>query len=199
MLLQGKKIGFALTIKQLSNTVILQEIEKLMLSGAELFIILLDPPEKKEALKNKLQNILRQIRQELTKKRGEINNSITVTENLNAGLNYPFLDLLVVIPDSERFLNFLEQATPEGDTGLPLVLVPTLKNEPAPSLGYISSLMKKKNIYFVPFGPVGQKPKKEEKNTYLCSRLDLLMETCSAALEGHQLKPSTWEGHFFPH
>ena len=40
MTLHGKKIGFALTIGQLVDTRILKEIEKIMLQGAELFIIL---------------------------------------------------------------------------------------------------------------------------------------------------------------
>jgi len=202
LLLQGKKIGFALTIKQLSDTKILREIEKIMLSGAELFIILLDPSEKKEGVKNKFQNIFRQIHLEILKKREirEIKEVPTTTpDNIPGNLNYPFLDLLVVIPNSERFLGFLEQITPEDHSSLPLVLVPTLENEPTPSLGYISSLMKKKGIFFVPFGPVDQKQERREKNTFLYSRLDLLTETCAAALEGHQLKPSTWENHFFPH
>ncbi len=199
MLLQGKKIGFALTIKQLSDTMILKEIEKIMLAGAELFIILLDPSEKKEGIKNKFQSIFRQIHLEILKKRGIKEVSMTTPDNLPGSLNYPFLDLLVVIPNSERFLGFLEQITPEDDTSLPLVLVPTLENEPTPSLGYISSLMKKKGIFFVPFGPVNQKQEKRERNTFLYSRLDLLTETCAAALEGHQLKPSTWESHSFPH
>jgi dipicolinate synthase subunit B len=196
LLLQGKKIGFALTIKQISDTSILREIEKIMLAGAELYIILLEPPEKKEGIKNKFQSLFRQIHLEVIKKRSAKENSLTSADKMPGSLNYPFLDLLVVIPDSERFLIFLEQMVSEDQSYLPLVLVPALENEPTPSLNYISSLMKKKGIFFVPFGPVDQK---QEKHTLLLSRLDLLTETCAAALEGHQLEPYTWENHIFPH
>ena len=187
MLLPGKKIGFALTVKQLSNTMLLREIEKIMLSGAELFIILLELPEKTERVKYKLQSIFRFL------------DPVDTLANPPENLSRPFLDLLVLIPNSVRFLNLLEHITAEEYTGMPLVLVPILKNEPAFSLGYISSLMKKNNIYFVPFGPVEQKNTSKTENVFLCSRLDLLLETCIAAFAGEQLKPSTWENHFFPH
>lgn len=199
MLLQGRKIGVVLTIKQLGDTAILREIEKIMLAGAELFIIPVDLSGKKEGIINKLQHIFRQIYMEVIKKRGAKDAPVTNATNSPGNLNYPFLDLLVIFPNSENFLGFLEQMLPEEHTSPPLVVIPILEDEPAPSLGYISSLMKKKGIFFVPFGPVYQKQEKKEKKTYFYSRLDLLTETCAAALEGLQLKPSTWENHSFPH
>lgn len=201
MLLQGKKIGFVLSLKQLGNTRILSEIENILLQGAEIFIILLSPEEKKEeeVIKNKFQNIFRHLSLEILKKRGSEGPLPIISEKRQENLDYPFLDLLVVVPNSGRFLGILEQITPENHSNPPLVLVPTLENESAPPLSYISSLMKKKGIFFVPFGPVDRKQEKKNKTTLLYSRLDLLAETCAAALEGEQLKPSIWENHTFPH
>ena len=198
MSLSGKKIGFALTISQLSDKIILGEIERIMISGTELFIILLDTPEKNEGIKSKFQSIFHFL-QHVIMKRGVKNGTAPEATSLPLTLDYPFLDLLVVMPNSEHFLHLLTQIVPEEHTGIPLVLVPALENEPAPSLGYISTLMKKQGVYFVPFGPFEQKQKIKAENAFLHSRLDLLTETCAAALEGHQLKPSTWEEHFFPH
>lgn len=188
MILSGKKIGFALTIAQLGDTRILHEIEKLMLQGAELLIILF-PEEKKEE-----ENIGRRFR--------------NIFQNLNCGkhdpanktgsLNFPFLDLLVVIPRSESFLNILEKTILENYcNSLPMVLVPAFEDKLPASLSSISSLMKKKGIYFVPFGPVNCK-NNDNYITSLYSRFDLLPETCAAALEGRHLKPTPWEAHFFP-
>ncbi|MDO9536619.1 MAG: hypothetical protein Q7J85_15130 [Bacillota bacterium] len=199
-MLQGKKIGFTLSLKQLGDSKILSEIEKILLQGAEIFIIILSPEEKKEeGIKNKFQSIFRHLSLEILKKRGSVETPPILSEKKHENLDYPFLDLLVVVPDSGHLLGLLEQMTPEDHSSPPLVVVPSLENEPAPLLSYISSLMKKKGIYFVPFGPVDRKQEKKEKTTLLYSRLDLLTETCAAALEGVQLKPSTWENHTFPH
>ncbi|HHT46200.1 MAG TPA: hypothetical protein GX004_02755 [Firmicutes bacterium] len=188
MILRGKKIGFALTIGQLGDTRILKEIEKLMLQGAELLIILF-PEEKKEEenIKTRLKNIF----QHLNIKKRDFDNKAD-------RLDGPFLDLLVVIARSRRFLNILEKIVPENYGNLfPLVLVPAFEKELSVSLNSLSLLIKNKGIYFVPFGPVNYK-KNKNIITSLCSRIDLLPETCAAALEGRHLKPTVWENHFFP-
>lgn len=189
MILHGKKIGFALTIDQLGDTRILKEIEKLMLQGAELLIILFSEEKKEEEIiKTRFKNIFQ-----------HLNTEEQDFDNKPDRLNGPsFLDLLVVIPRSRRFLNILEKIVPENYCNLfPLVLVPAFENELSVSLNSLSLLMKKKGIYFVPFGPVNYK---KDKNviTSLYSRIDLLPETCAAALEGRHLKPTAWENHFFP-
>ncbi|MGI6307421.1 MAG: hypothetical protein ACOX1X_02220 [Dethiobacteria bacterium] len=200
MLLQGKKIGFVLTITQLGNTVILQEIEKIMFAGAELFIILLDPKAKEEAILDRFQGIFRyfspEMRQKITLNRAapQIGPDHTFYYE-----DYPFLDLLIIVPDSEILLNFLEQITDENRFNLPLVLVTSLGNKPVLPWGRISSLMKKKGIFFVPFGPIELKQGKKRGNALIYSRMDLLTETCAAALKGHQLEPSAWEDLSFPH
>ncbi len=192
MILHGKKIGFALTIGQLGDTGILREIEKMMLQGAELFIILF-PEEKKEEeeiLLARLKKIFRHINID--------SNGFCADPDNPDNPDYPFLDLLVLIPCSKRVLSILEKIIPEKYCGLfPLVLVPAFKSELSVSLSSLSSLMKKKGIYFVPFGPVNSRRNKNGIASFY-SRIDLLPETCAAALEGRHLKPTAWDNHFFP-
>jgi len=198
-LLQGRKIGIVLTIKQLGDTAILKEIEKILLAGAELFIIPLELPEKKEKAIIKVQHFFRQLSRETHQKGAAKEAPVRGEADLPGRLSYPSVDLVAVFPNSEHFLSFLDQALPEEHTSPPLVVISLLEGEPAFALGYISSLMKKKGIFFVPFGPVSQRLGKKDKKSYLYSRLDLLTETCAAALEGLQIKPFTWENHLFPH
>ena len=200
MLLQGKKIGFVLTINQVGNTIILQEIKKILFAGAEVFIILLDPAGKKEEIVERLQDIfapaLTEGRERIVKNKAA---TLTGPDNASCLPQQPFLDLLVLVPDSEVLLGCLEQITAENSPHPPLVLITALENIPALPLSRISSLMKKNEIFFVPFGPIEQKQEMIEKKSILYSRMDLLTETCAAALEGHQLKPSIWEDLSFPH
>ncbi|MGI6185603.1 dipicolinate synthase subunit B [Brevibacillus sedimenti] len=49
----------------------------------------------------------------------------------------------------------------------------------------IAKLLAAKNIYFVPFGQDAP----EKKPNSLVARMDLILETCEAALEGRQLQP----------
>jgi len=200
MLLQGKKIGFALTMIQLGNITILEEIEKIMIAGAELSIILLDPKAKEEALLERFQNIFQaagaKIRQKKTLKPPE---RAAKAGEMPPAKTYPFLDLLIVVPDSAALLSFLEQFVAENCLNLPLVLVTSLGNKPVLPWGQISALMKKEGVFFVPFGPIELKPEKKGEQALIFSRMDLLTETCAAALEGHQLEPSAWENLSLPH
>ena len=97
MILHSKKIGFVLTIGQLGDTRILMEIEKIMLQGAELFIILFSEDKKEEEiLLNRFKRIFQHINM--------TNYGLDVQPD---NLDYPFLDLLVVIPCSKRYLSDL--------------------------------------------------------------------------------------------
>lgn len=49
----------------------------------------------------------------------------------------------------------------------------------------IAKLMAAKNVYFVPFGQDAP----DKKPTSLVARMELILETCEAALEGRQLQP----------
>ena len=173
MRLQSKKVGIMLGIKQLGDTQILGEINRIMFEGAEIFIVLIGERKKRET--------------------GNFSFPSLFHESL--------LDLLVFIPNTEKQLRQLRETIPRDYSGLPLVIVPVLGERSHPSLDDISVLMEIKGIYFIPFGPLPRenrcKKKKEEIPT-LFSRLDLLTESCIAALEGHNLRHSLWENNFFP-
>ncbi len=49
----------------------------------------------------------------------------------------------------------------------------------------IAKLLAAKNVYFVPFGQDAP----DKKPTSLVARMELILETCEAALEGRQLQP----------
>ncbi|MGI5876864.1 MAG: hypothetical protein ACOX6X_08700 [Dethiobacteria bacterium] len=159
MLLLNKKIGFITTVTQLGETIILGEIEKIMMQGADIFVILLNP-----CLQNR---------------------------NLS-GFRPSTLDLLVFFPDSEQLIGFLAEIAEEQKRPA-LVLAPNFESK-QPPYRFITSLLEKKRTYFVPFGLVNKK----EGKPAIYSRLDLLLETCTAALEGHQLQPYIWENNPFP-
>ena len=200
MLLQGKRIGFVLTMTQLGNTIILQEIEKIMFAGAELFIVLLDPQANRGAILERFQGLIRHCSPEMHRNKPSKKTApFTKPEQVSALEGSPFLNLLIVVPDSESLLSFLEQFVAENRLGLPLVLVTALGNKPVLPWGQISALMKKEGIFFVPFGPIELRQGEKEKNALIFSRMDLLTETCAAALKGHQLEPSAWENLSLPH
>ncbi len=170
MRLQGKKIGIMLEIKQLSDTRILNEINRIMFEGAEVLIVLTGGKKEEEA------------------------------GNFPALFHESLFDLLVFIPCAGEQLSLLKKTIPRDYNGLPLVVVPALEKELCPPLDDISTLMEVRGIYFVPFGPLarGDGEKKRKQTPSLFSRLDLLTESCIAALEGHSLKHSFWENNFFP-
>lgn len=169
----GKKIGIATAATQLGNAVVLKELEQLVSSGAELLIIIIaEKRQDKQERNNPLKKILTR-------------------------LEPP--DLLVIVTGFPGLIDDLAQLSPGGCPGTPLVimLLPSPGEKPAFTL--LSSLIAKQGIFFVPFGPLSDNRDKGDESPLLCSRIDLLGETCAAALEGCQLHPFTWDNHNFPH
>ncbi len=228
MILQGKKIGFALSADQLGENDIFREIEKMMMEGAEIFIILFDPAETSSSAdyRNRFEALLQHLhaREGQGGERGAEGNNRggndggsnrkergcsgehcsgckdssreALHEGSAPGRN--FLDLLVIIPVPAHLLRLLAQSGAEEPCSPPLVLIPVLKGEPMPPFSCISPLMGKEGIFFVPFGPVGLKKEPKTGTLLFSSRLDLLAETCSAALDGKQLNPYLWESNCIP-
>lgn len=67
----------------------------------------------------------------------------------------------------------------------PLVLAISTNDGLGLNMANIAKLMFAKHIYFVPFG----QDNPHVKPNSLVSRMDLIMETCEASLEGQQLQP----------
>lgn len=192
MRLQSKKIGIMLKVKQLGDTRILNEINRIMFEGAEVLIILLG--EEKDSFPaffrklTSIRNITDNYGQDLKKPLGKF----------RPAMEGSLFDLLVFIPCTGKQLSLLAKIIPWDDNSLPLVIAPVLEKDSLPPFGDISVLMDIRGIYFVPFGPLTRKNPGEKEPPALFSRLDLLTESCIAALEGHSLKHSFWENNFFP-
>jgi dipicolinate synthase subunit B len=69
--------------------------------------------------------------------------------------------------------------------GRPLVLAISTNDGLGLNAVNIAKLLITKHIYFVPFG----QDSPEGKPNSLVARMDLVMETCEAALQGKQLQP----------
>jgi dipicolinate synthase subunit B len=69
--------------------------------------------------------------------------------------------------------------------GRPLVLAISTNDGLGLNAANIAKLLITKNIYFVPFG----QDNPQGKPNSLVARMDLVMETCEAALQGKQLQP----------
>jgi len=69
--------------------------------------------------------------------------------------------------------------------GRPLVLAISTNDGLGLNAANIAKLLVTKNIYFVPFG----QDNPHQKPNSLVARMDLLLETCEAALQGKQLQP----------
>ncbi len=67
----------------------------------------------------------------------------------------------------------------------PLVIAISTNDGLGLNAANIAKLLAAKNIYFVPFGQDAP----DKKPNSLVARMDLLLETCAAAMEGRQLQP----------
>lgn len=197
---KGKKIGIASTASQLGNTIVLNEIERMIREGAELFILITDPLAAKRD-DNPIRELLQQVSASCEKAH-RCSSTFFSPANMDSpsatGVSAPPLDLLVIISGFPGLLEPLAQLTAdECDTPLVLLLIPSPGEKPA--FPQLSCLMGKEGVFFVPFGPLGSNREKEGGLPLLCSRIDLLGEACSAALQGNQLRPYIWDNHHFPH
>jgi dipicolinate synthase subunit B len=105
------------------------------------------------------------------------------------------LDVLVIAPCTGNTTSKLANAMTENAVLMaakaqmrnqrPLVLAISTNDGLGLNLFNIAKLMVTKNIYFVPFGQDAPKTKPNS----LVARMELIMETCEAALAGKQLQP----------
>lgn len=200
--IKGKKICMASTTEHLGNTVMLQELERMIGGGAELFIYMLELSGKKQRDKNPLKELLQQLSRSGAGKRSPLTSYLTLDQGETVErvhLPAAAFELLVVISGFPGLLESLAGLSAEECHNIPLVLLLIPAPGEKPAFPQLSSLLKKKGVFFVPFGPLSSNRDKESSLPYFCSRIDLLAETCSAALQGHQLRPLVWDNHHFPH
>lgn len=105
------------------------------------------------------------------------------------------VDVLVIAPCTGNTTSKLANAMTDGPVlmaakaqmrnGKPLVLAISTNDGLGLNAANIAKLLVAKHIYFVPFG----QDNPAAKPTSLVARMDLVMETCEAALQGKQLQP----------
>ncbi|MFD0671682.1 dipicolinate synthase subunit B [Cohnella sp. GCM10027633] len=105
------------------------------------------------------------------------------------------LDVLAIAPCTGNTTSKLANAMTDGPVlmaaksqmrnGRPLVLAISTNDGLGLNAANIAKLLVTKNIYFVPFG----QDNPQAKPNSLVARMDLVLETCEAALQGKQLQP----------
>jgi dipicolinate synthase subunit B len=105
------------------------------------------------------------------------------------------LDVLVIAPCTGNTTSKLANAMTDSAVlmaakaqmrnGRPLVLAISTNDGLGLNASNIAKLLNAKNVYFVPFG----QDNPEQKPNSLVARMDLLMETAEAAIQGKQLQP----------
>ena len=189
MLLEGKKIGFALTGSFCTLELIMPEIEKLINEGAEVYPIVsysVDQFDTRFGTADYFKDKLKQI----TKK--EIISTVAQAEPIGPK---SYLDVLVVAPCTGNTLSKIANAI--TDTPVTMAVKAQLRNNKpvviavstndglglnAKNLGELLSV---KNIYFVPFGqddPI-------KKSNSLVAKYDMIIPTIMEALNGKQIQP----------
>lgn len=201
MHVKGKKIGVASTAAHFSNTIVLKEIERLITGGAELVMIVVELSAARQDNRNPLKELLLQLAVPGEDKILQ-NTSLLYSVKDDGGgdtlFPTPQLDLLVIISGFQGLLESLARLTTEECSSIPLVLLLIPSPGEKPAYPQISSLLEKKGVFFVPFGPLSSNREHEGGDPSFCSRIDLLGDACSAALQGKQLRPFVWDNYHFP-
>jgi len=118
--------------------------------------------------------------------------SIVEAEPLGPSKN---IDVLAISPCTGNTMSKLANAMTDSPVlmaakaqmrnGRPLVLAISTNDGLGLNAANLAKLLVTKNIYFVPFG----QDNPHGKPNSLVARMDLVMETCEAALQGRQLQP----------
>lgn len=189
MRLKGKKIGLALTGSHCTLEVIFPEIDKMLAEGAEVYPVI--SPSVNET--DTRFGDATEWKTRLVKKTGQkIINSISGAEPLGPK---SFLDAYVIAPCTGNTL--AKMAGGITDTAVLMGAKAQLRNQKPVVLAIstndglglnaknVGILLSTKNVYMVPFGQDSPLTKPNS----LVAKMDLLLLTVLAALEGRQLQP----------
>ncbi|NSL51131.1 dipicolinate synthase subunit B [Calidifontibacillus erzurumensis] len=189
MTLNGKRIGFGLTGSHCTYDAVMPQIEKLVKAGAEVQPIVTFTVKNTTTRFGKGEDWVTKL-EEMTGKK--VIDSIVDAEPL--GPKYP-LDCMVIAPLTGNTMSKLANAL--TDSPVLMAAKATLRNLKPVVLGISTNdalglngvnlmrLMATKNIYFIPFGQ--DDPLKKPNS--IVARMDALVDTVEAALEGRQYQP----------
>ncbi|GAA4701167.1 dipicolinate synthase subunit B [Brevibacillus fulvus] len=187
--LQGKTIGFGLTGSHCTFAETMPQIKRLVDAGARVIPIVTNTiltTDTRFGTSEEWQQQLREITGE------HIISSIPEAEPLGPS---KLLDVMVIAPCTGSSTSRLANAITDSPVLMaakatmrnlrPVVLAISTNDGLGLNAANIAKLLAAKNIYFVPFGQ--DDPFKKPNS--LVADMNLLKETCEAALDGKQLQP----------
>ena len=186
---QGKTVRFALTGSHCTFAEVMPHIRRFVEEGARVIPIISYSIATTDTRFGTAEQWQRQLK-EITG--NDIIATIVDAEPLGPSR---LLDILVIAPCTGNTTSKLANAMTDGPVLMaakaqmrnqrPLVLAISTNDGLGLNAANIAKLLIMKNVYFVPFGQDAP----EQKPNSLVARMDLILETCEAALAGKQLQP----------
>jgi len=187
--LQGKTIGFGLSGSHCTFEETMPQIQRFVDEGARVIPIVSNTIMTTDTRFGTSQSWQQQIR-EITGE--ELISTIPQAEPLGPS---KLLDVMLIAPCTGSTTSRLANAITDSAVLMaakatmrnlrPLVVAISTNDGLGLNAANIAKLLAAKNIYFVPFGQDAP----DKKPNSLVARMDLLVETCIAAMEGRQLQP----------
>lgn len=189
MKLKGKTIGFGLTGSHCTFEEVMPEMKRLVDAGARVIPIVTHTLLTTDTKFGKSEDWVAQIK-EITGE--EIIDSMVKAEPFGPS---KLLDVMLIAPMTGNSTAKLANALTDSPVLMsakaqmrnqrPLVLAISTNDGLGLNAANVAKLMPTKNIYFVPFGQDAP----DKKPNSLVARMELILETCEAALDGKQLQP----------
>jgi dipicolinate synthase subunit B len=186
---QGKTVGFALTGSHCTFEETMPHIQRFVDEGARVIPIISNTLMTTDTRFGKAEDWRKQLK-DITG--NDIIASIVDAEPLGPS---KLLDVMVIAPCTGNTTSKLANAMTESAVLMaakaqmrnqrPVVLAISTNDGLGLNMANIAKLLVAKNIYFVPFGQDAP----DKKPNSLVARMELIMETCEAALQGKQLQP----------
>jgi dipicolinate synthase subunit B len=189
MNLHETTIGFALTGSHCTHDEVLPQMRRLVQLGARVIPIISHTVATVDSRFGTAEEWLNQIK-EITPE--PIISTVPEAEPIGPK---KMLDCLVIAPCTGNSLARLANALTDGPVLMaakaqmrnqrPVVIAISTNDALGLNAANLAKLLAAKNIYFVPFGQDAP----EKKPNSMVARMELIPETCAAAIQGRQLQP----------
>ena len=186
---KGIVVGYAVTGSHCTLPEVMPQIRRFVEAGAEVVPVVSHSVMTTDTRFGTAEQWQRELK-EITG--NDIIGSIVEAEPLGPSKRF---DLMVIAPCTGNTTSKLANAITDSAVlmaakaqmrnGRPLVLAISTNDGLGLNAANIAKLLVTKNIYFVPFG----QDNPHQKPNSLVARMDLLLETCEAALQGKQIQP----------
>ncbi|AMA72719.1 MULTISPECIES: dipicolinate synthase subunit B [Aneurinibacillus] len=187
--LKGKTIGFGLTGSHCTFAEVMPEIQRLVDAGANIIPVISHTVATTDTRFGNSSDWQAQLRA-ITG--NEIISTIVDAEPFGPSKK---LDLMIIAPCTGTSISKLANAMTDSAVMMatkatlrnlrPVVIAISTNDGLGLNAANIAKLVATKNIYMVPYGQDAP----DKKPNSLVARMELLKETCEAALEGRQLQP----------